>query len=303
MTRISTPPRASLAQRRLVIEQGVEEVRGVTGLGLIHSVPTADGKSDARLGSTFWGVVLGCGPGGSGPGGSSPAEHPATDGRGACGPDRVVLGALCVSDGASVDPARDVAAGHASASVRLDPLGAAADGAAGVRPVVPQVRRAGHRRSGLQSFELRPEPGPASGRRDRGPVPGRRAGSTPREAAPVQRSRQRRRHADRGLGVYEELQAQGSGRHRSRGRPAALAFDRNGHDAMDPVCGSGSAELQVDGSLRGEIRVHRGDEIFFIARRWPASSSLPGPADDPWLGLPYRRPAIRHTARRRRTVV
>ena len=54
---------------------------------------------------------------------------------------------------------------------------------------------------------------------------------------------------------------------------AAVAFDWNGNDEMDPVCGAGSAELQADGSLRGEIRVHRGDEISFIARRWPASSA------------------------------
>ena len=54
---------------------------------------------------------------------------------------------------------------------------------------------------------------------------------------------------------------------------AAIAFDWNGNDEMDAVCGSGSAEVQADGSLRGEIHVHRGDEIPFIARRWPTSST------------------------------
>ena len=54
---------------------------------------------------------------------------------------------------------------------------------------------------------------------------------------------------------------------------AAIAFDWNGNDEMDAVCGSGSAEFQADGSLRGEISIHRGDEIPFIARRWPTSST------------------------------
>lgn len=54
---------------------------------------------------------------------------------------------------------------------------------------------------------------------------------------------------------------------------AAIAFDWNGNDEMDAVCGSGSAEIQADGSLRGKIHIYRGDEIPFIARRWPTSST------------------------------
>ncbi|WP_244476537.1 hypothetical protein [Methylobacterium sp. Leaf469] len=54
---------------------------------------------------------------------------------------------------------------------------------------------------------------------------------------------------------------------------AAIVFDWNGNDEMEAVCGSGSAEVQADGSLRGEIGVHRGDEISFIARRWLNSST------------------------------
>lgn len=60
---------------------------------------------------------------------------------------------------------------------------------------------------------------------------------------------------------------------RRRGDHTGIAFDWNGNDEMDAVCGSGSAEIQADGSLRGEIRVHRGDEIPFIARRWLTSST------------------------------
>lgn len=57
------------------------------------------------------------------------------------------------------------------------------------------------------------------------------------------------------------------------GDHATIAFDWHGSDEMDEVGGSGSAELQADGSLQGEIRVHRGDEIPFIARRWSTSST------------------------------
>jgi len=48
-------------------------------------------------------------------------------------------------------------------------------------------------------------------RRDRGEVPGGGAGAAAGEAAAVERSLQRRRHADRGLGVDEELQAKDAG--------------------------------------------------------------------------------------------
>ena len=41
----------------------------------------------------------------------------------------------------ALDPAREAAAGDAVAGVLFDPLGAAVDGAAGVRPAVPLVRR------------------------------------------------------------------------------------------------------------------------------------------------------------------
>ena len=58
-------------------------------------------------------------------------------------------------------------------------------------------------------FELLEEPGPAAGRGDRGQVPGGGAGAAAGEAADLQRPLQRRRHADRGLGFDEELQAQG----------------------------------------------------------------------------------------------
>jgi hypothetical protein len=53
----------------------------------------------------------------------------------------------------------------------------------------------------------------------------------------------------------------------------AVQFDWEGNDEMDEVCGDGWAQLDPDGSLSGEIRVHGGDEIPFIARPWPTSST------------------------------
>ena len=53
----------------------------------------------------------------------------------------------------------------------------------------------------------------------------------------------------------------------------AVEFDWDGNDEMDEACGSGWAELKADGSLQGEIGFHRGDEIPFIAHRWPTSST------------------------------
>ena len=107
------------------------------------------------------------------------------------------------------------------AGVLFDPLGAAADGAAGIRPSVPLVRRHRRRRCGLGPFGVLEEPRPAAGRRHRREVPGGGAGAAQGEAASVERSLLGRWHADRGLGVDEERQAEGrSGRAAGRGRRA-----------------------------------------------------------------------------------
>ena len=47
-----------------------------------------------------------------------------------------------------------------------------------------------------------------------------------------------------------------------------IDFSWSGSDEMDEVNGDGSAELQPDGSLKGEICYDHGDEYTFIARRW-----------------------------------
>ena len=47
-----------------------------------------------------------------------------------------------------------------------------------------------------------------------------------------------------------------------------VRFTWEGFDEMDPASGAGSATLEPDGPLTGEIRFHRGDESTFKARRW-----------------------------------
>lgn len=52
-----------------------------------------------------------------------------------------------------------------------------------------------------------------------------------------------------------------------------VAFNWSGNDAMNEASGEGWAELQFYGSLQGEISFQNGDDIFFLARPWPASST------------------------------
>lgn len=54
---------------------------------------------------------------------------------------------------------------------------------------------------------------------------------------------------------------------------AAVEFDWDGNDEMDPACGDSWAELHNDGSLRGEVRLRDGDDIPFIALRSKTSST------------------------------
>ncbi len=53
----------------------------------------------------------------------------------------------------------------------------------------------------------------------------------------------------------------------------AIEFTWNGNDEMDEACGEGWAELQPDGSIKGQICVHGGDEANFTARPWATSST------------------------------
>ncbi len=53
----------------------------------------------------------------------------------------------------------------------------------------------------------------------------------------------------------------------------AVEFSWEGSDEMEPASGDGWAELHEDGSLEGEICLHNGDDIPFIARRSKTSST------------------------------
>ena len=53
----------------------------------------------------------------------------------------------------------------------------------------------------------------------------------------------------------------------------SIDFSWDGSDEMDQVNGDGSAELQPDGALHGEIRYHNRDEYSFIARKWTSSTA------------------------------
>jgi hypothetical protein len=53
----------------------------------------------------------------------------------------------------------------------------------------------------------------------------------------------------------------------------SVEFTWDGNDEMDEAAGDGSAELQPDGSLKGKICFHRGDEATFTARPWRYSST------------------------------
>lgn len=53
----------------------------------------------------------------------------------------------------------------------------------------------------------------------------------------------------------------------------AIEFQWQGNDEMDEAQGDGWAELQADGSLKGAICFHGGDEANFIARRWTSSTA------------------------------
>lgn len=47
----------------------------------------------------------------------------------------------------------------------------------------------------------------------------------------------------------------------------AVAFEWAGNNEMDEASGDGWAEMRQNGSLEGEICLHCGDDIPFIARR------------------------------------
>ena len=55
--------------------------------------------------------------------------------------------------------------------------------------------------------------------------------------------------------------------------PDEIGFTWAGFDEMDEVSGAGSAELQLDGSLRIEFEYHLGDEAILKAVRVSSSTA------------------------------
>lgn len=53
----------------------------------------------------------------------------------------------------------------------------------------------------------------------------------------------------------------------------AAEFDWRGNDEMEPATGDGWAEVQNDGTLKGERCLLNGDDIPFTARRTKTSST------------------------------
>ena len=142
----------------------------------------------------------------------------------------------------------------------LGALGAAADGAAGVRPPVPLVRRARGGRSGVGREQLLEEPRPAARGRGGAALPGGAAGAAGGEAAAVERAFLGGRDADPGLGQPEELPAQGW-RRRAAGAGAQRGAGLQGREALerDPCQHHrpGRAALPQGRRRAGEALLHR----------------------------------------------
>ena len=158
----------------------------------------------------------------AGAGRSSAAGDPAGRRCRPGGADGRVPAALR-AERAALDPAGEAAARLAAAGVLLGALRAPADGAAGLQPAVPLVRRPGRRRPGVGRDGVHQEPRPAARGRDRGQVPARRARAAEGRGAAVGRALLGRRHADPGLGLDEELPAEGRQRRAAGAGPQRRA--------------------------------------------------------------------------------
>src|SRR5512145_2479179 len=153
---------------------------------MIHSLDANRRMNRARYRRAVGRTVQLCGPGSAGAGGPSVASDPDDCERGGVGFGAGFCRAL-FADWTAVDCSREAVAGDVVTGVLFDPLGAAVDGAAGVRFVVPLVCRAWDRRSGVGSFGVLEEPRPAAGRRYRGEVLERGAVATAGQETSVER--------------------------------------------------------------------------------------------------------------------
>ena len=99
------------------------------------------------------------------------------------GGDVIGLRSALLAPGPAGHRAGAAVAGAAAAMLLLGALGAPADGAAGVRPAVPLVRRARGGRSGVGREHVQQEPRPAAGGRGGAALPGGTAGAAGGAAA------------------------------------------------------------------------------------------------------------------------
>ena len=154
--------------------------------------------------------------------GASAAGDPSADGRDAGHAGRTFRCALFAA-GATVDPAGASVARDAAAGAFLRSVGTDAHGADRLQPAVPLVRGAADGRAGLASDGVQQEPRPIAGGRCGAGVPGGADRAAAGEAPAVGRALQRRRHADRRLGLDEELPPEGRLWASRRGRAATAS--------------------------------------------------------------------------------
>ena len=189
------------------------------------------GVGDAGRGSADGAAVLLCRSRVESSRGPPVAGDPRLGERGADGPVGRLRRALFARRPAE-HRAGAAAAGDVAAMLLLGALGAAADGAAGVRPLVPLVRRARGRRPGVGRERVLEEPRPAARGRGGAALPGGARGLAGGEAAVVERALLGGRHADPGLGQPEELPAQGR-RRRSARAGAQRRAELQGREALE----------------------------------------------------------------------
>ncbi len=114
-------------------------------------------NASRRFGRKVGDAVRLCGSGEPDPGETFAAKDPGDRER-SPGRARRQLRRASFRDRSPFDPARAPPADYTAADLLLVAIGAAPGAAARFRPVVPMVRRAGHRRSGLGRPELLEEP-------------------------------------------------------------------------------------------------------------------------------------------------
>ena len=162
-----------------------------------------------------------------------------------------------------------------------DPVRTAVDGAAGLQPAVPLVRRLVDGRAGLGCQHVQQEPRPPAGRR-RGAAPaGGRGRAASDQGAHVQRALLRRRHAYPGLGGAGQGSACAAGGKPAEGshksfqpKPGTDAEPPGGDDPGAPPAGR-NAERNWRGQKRSnETHASTTDPDARLARKSNGQASI-----------------------------